>query len=191
MRWLMLYARSRQAPASAAALTLILLVVWALTRGEEGLAAGPRIAALVLAAGVATAAAGLGGPDVALERTAAIRWAPRRAAHILLIGTLIGAGLMASQAAGSELAPAAFIIRDSAGMAGLAGLGAAVCGASHAWVPLLGWVAFALFVPAPTGITGRIAGWPLLPPGTAAGTWTALILLIVGTVLYAAAGPKR
>jgi hypothetical protein len=37
----------------------------------------------------------------------------------------------------------------------------------------------------------RVATWMLLPPGTAAGTWTALVLTVAGTTAYAFAGPRR
>lgn len=191
MRWLLLHMRSRQVPASAVALTVTTLVAWALTRGAGDEAVDPRLPLLILAAGVTAAAVGLGGPDVGLERTAAIRWAPRRAVHVLLIGTLVGAALWTSRAAGPELAPLAVIVRDSAGLAGLAALGATVCGAPHAWVPPLGWLACVLFLPAPTGVPGQVVGWMLLPPGAAVGTWTASTLLAGGTLLYAALGPRR
>ena len=37
----------------------------------------------------------------------------------------------------------------------------------------------------------QVATWMLLPPGTAAGTWTALVLTVAGTAAYAVAGPRR
>ncbi|MFD3555551.1 hypothetical protein ACFWWA_26160 [Streptomyces goshikiensis] len=191
MRWLMLYARSRQVPASAAVVALTAMAVWALTRDGGTGPVDPRIAVLVLTVHVSAAAAGLGGQDVALERTAAIRWAPRRAAHVLLIAVVVGAALLAVQAVGPELAPAALVVRDSAGLAGLAALGAGVCGAPYAWTLPTGWLGFTLFPPAQGGIAGQVGGWLLLPPGTAAGTGTALALLVTGTVVYAVAGPRR
>ena len=87
MRWLTLYARSRQVPASFAAVVISAMAVWALAPDGN---AGPgdlRLPTLALAAGVTAASVGLGGQDFALDRTAAIRWAPRRAVHVLLIGT--------------------------------------------------------------------------------------------------------
>ncbi|PJE99650.1 hypothetical protein CUT44_03890 [Streptomyces carminius] len=190
MRWLMLYARSRQVPASAAAVVLTASTAWALTGGEGEEPVDPRLPALILAAGVAAAAVGLGGQDTALDRTAAIRWAPRRAAHVLAIGGAVAAVLLAVHALGAELAPAAFVVRDSAGLAGLAAIGAAAFGAAYAWTLPVGWLAFTLFAPPPTGVAGQVSGWLLLPPGTAAATWTALALTVTGTLLYAAAGPN-
>ncbi|MCX4745207.1 hypothetical protein OG455_06675 [Kitasatospora sp. NBC_01287] len=191
MRWLMLYARSRQLPTSGAAVTLVALAVWALAQGSGKGPADLTIALLVLATNVAVASVGLGGQDAALESTAAIRWLPRRAAHVLLIGAVAGAALLAVQAAGPELAPAALVVRDSAGLVGLAALGAVLCGAPFAWTLPTGWLAFTVVVQPPGGIAGEVACWMIFPPGTAAATVTASALLATGTVLYAAAGPRR
>lgn len=186
----MLYARSRRVPASVAVIALTALAVWVLIEGGGEGPVDPRVPALVLTAGVTAAAAGLGGQDAELDRTAAIRWAPRRAAHVLSIGAVVGAVLSAVHAVGPELAPAAFIVRDSAGLAGLAALGATAFGAPYAWTLPTGWLAFVLFVPPRSGIPGQVSGWMLLPPGTAAATWTALTLTVTGVLLYAVAGPN-
>lgn len=190
MRWLTLYARSRQVPASAAAVTLVALTVWALNRHG----AGPidlGIAVLALTANVAAASVGLGGPDVVLERTAAIRWVPRRAAHVLLVGAFAGAALLTVRAAGAKLAPTEVVVRDSAGLVGLAALGAALCGAQFAWTLPTGWLAITLLVPTPGGTAGQVVDWMVFPPGTAPSTATAWALLTTGTVVYAVAGPRR
>ena len=89
MRWLTLYARSRQVPASLAAVVLSAVAVWALARNGSGGPGDPRLPVLVLAAGATAASIGLGGQDLALDRTAAIRWVPRRAAHVLLVGAVV------------------------------------------------------------------------------------------------------
>ncbi|MFB6437715.1 hypothetical protein ACFCVY_13175 [Streptomyces sp. NPDC056411] len=188
MRWLMLYARSRQVPTSAAAVALVALAVWALN-GPGPVDLG--IAVLVLTANVAAASVGLGGQDAALDRTAAIRWMPRRAAHVLLAGAVAGAALLAVQAAGVKLAPAALVVQDSAGLAGLAALGAVLCGAQFAWTLPIGWLALTLVVPVPPGIAGEVGGWMILSPATTASAATAWALLATGTVLYATAGPRR
>lgn len=191
MRWLTLYARSRQAPASLAVVLISALAVWALARDGSDGPVDPKLPTLVLAAGVMAASIGLGGQDVALDRTAAIRWVPRRAAHVLLIGTVVGAVLVAVQTLGEDLATTAFVVRDSAGLMGLAAAGATVFGAQYAWTLPMSWLSFALFAPPPTDTPRQVASWMLLPPGTTAGTWTALVLAVVGTATYAAAGPRR
>ncbi|AXG81781.1 hypothetical protein [Streptomyces paludis] len=188
MRWLTLYARSRQVPASLAAVLISAVAVWALA-GDGG--AGPQMTVLVLAMGAMAASAGLGGQDLALDRTAAIPWVPRRAAHVLLAGAVVAAVLLAVQALGEPLGTAAFIVRDSAGLMGLAALGAALAGAPYAWTLPFGWLSYTFFAPPPTGVPSQVAAWMLLPPGTPAGTWTALTLTVAGTAAYAVAGPRR
>ncbi|WP_055689569.1 hypothetical protein [Streptomyces prasinus] len=190
MRWLILYARSRQVPTSAAAVALVALAAWTFNRDGAGpMSLGSAV--LILAANVAAASVGLGGQDAALDRTAAIRWVPRRAAHVLLAGAVAGAALLAVQGAGTELVPVALVVRDSAGLVGLAALGAVLCGAPFAWTLPIGWLAFALLVPAPPGIVGEVSNWMIFSPATTASAATAWVLLATGTVLYAAAGPRR
>ncbi|MEU4682240.1 hypothetical protein [Streptomyces xinghaiensis] len=191
MRWLTLYARSRRVPASLAAVVISAVTVWALARGGDEGPADPRLPALVLAAGVMAASTGLGGQDLALDRTAAIRWMPRRAAHVLLAGAAVCTVLLTVQTMGESLATIAFAVRDSAGLMGLAGLGAALLGGRHAWTPPFAWLVFSFLVPPATSAPMRVATWMLLPPGAAAGTWTALVLTVAGTAAYAVAGPRR
>lgn len=191
MRWLVLYARSRQVPASLAAVVISAVAVWALAGdGGEG-PSDPRSAALILAAGAMAASVGLGGQDLALDRTAAIRWVPRRAAHVLLAGAVVGTVLLTVQTMGESMATTAFVVRDSAGLMGLVALGAALSGGHYAWTPPFAWLSFAFFAPPPESVRMEVATWMLLPPGTAAGTWTALALTAAGTVAYAVAGPRR
>ncbi|MEW1718185.1 hypothetical protein [Streptomyces sp. NPDC093109] len=186
MRWLTLYARSRQVPASLAAVVISAVAVSALA-GDGN----PQLLLLVLAAGAMAASVGLGGQDLALDRTAAIRWAPRRAAHVLLAGAVVAGVLLTAQALGEPMAATAFIVRDSAGLMGLAALGAVLVGAQYAWTLPFAWLSFSFFAPPPTSVPTRVAAWMLLPPGAAAGTWTALVLTVAGTAAYAAAGPRR
>src|SRR5690349_22742855 len=100
----MLYARSRQVPASLAAMVISAVSVWALAPGGSGEPRDPRLPALLLAAGVMAASTGLGGQDLELDRTAAIRWVPRRAVHVLLAGAAVAAVLPAVQTMGEDLA---------------------------------------------------------------------------------------
>ncbi|WP_046501001.1 hypothetical protein [Streptomyces odonnellii] len=191
MRWLTLYARSRQVPASLAAVLISAVAAWALARDGVEAPGDPRLPVLVLAMGATAASVGLGGQDLALDRTAAIRWVPRRAAHVLLAGAVVGAALLAVQAMGESMATTAFVVRDSAGLMGLVALGAALSGRQYAWTLPFTWLVFSFFVPPATSVPMRVATWMLLPPGTAAGTWTALVLTVVGTTAYAVAGPRR
>jgi hypothetical protein len=192
VRWLTLYARSRQVPASLAAVVVSAVTVWALARDGGGGPGDPKVPVFVLVAGVTAASIGLGGQDRALDRTAAIRWRPRRAAHVLLMGAVVGAVLLAVQTMGEEdLATTAFVVRDSAGLMGLAALGAVVCGAQYAWTLPIAWLSFSVFAPPSASVPMQTATWMLLPPGTTTATWTALTLAVVGTAAYALAGPRR
>ncbi|MFD7939626.1 hypothetical protein ACFV4T_34770 [Streptomyces sp. NPDC059755] len=191
MRWLSLYARSRQVPASLAAVLISAAVVWPLARDGSGGPGDPRLPVLVLATGVMAASIGLGGQDLALDRTAAIRWVPRRAAHVLLCGAVVGTVLLTVQSTGEDLATTAFVVRDSAGLVGLVALGAALSGGRYAWTLPFAWLSFSFLAPPPTNAPMRVVSWMLLPPGTAEGTWTALVLAVAGTAAYAVAGPRR
>ncbi|MGW1668228.1 hypothetical protein [Streptomyces sp. NPDC002324] len=192
MRWLTLYARSRQVPVSLAAVVIATVLVWTFARdggGAPGDAKGP---VFVLVAWVVAASIGLGGQDLALDRTAAISWRFRRAAHVLLIAVVAGAALLTARTTGEDSwVTTAFVVRDSAGLTGLAALGAVLWGAQYAWTPPLAWLSYAVLAPPPTGLPTRVASWMLLPPGTQAATWTALTLALTGTAAYAFAGPRR
>ncbi|MEU9918730.1 hypothetical protein [Streptomyces sp. NPDC051001] len=131
------------------------------------------------------------GQDLALDRTAAIRWVPRRAAHVLLAGAAVAGVLLTVQSMGESMATTAFVVRDSAGLMGLVALGAALSGGQYAWTLPFAWLSFAFFAPPPTSVPMQMAMWMLLPPGSAAGTWTALVLMVVGIAAYAVAGPRR
>ncbi|MFI5871506.1 hypothetical protein ACIBAH_03495 [Streptomyces sp. NPDC051445] len=191
MRWLMLYAYSRQVPASLATVLISAAAVWVLTRDGSAAPGGAQLPAVFLTAGAMALSTGLGGQDLDLDRSAAIRWAPRRAAHVLLGGAIVGAVLLTVQAVGRDLTTTAFVARDCAGLAGLAALGAVVAGARYAWAFSFTWLAFAVLVPPlATSVPMKVATWMLLPTGTPAATWTALCLAVAGTALYALAGPE-
>lgn len=68
---------------------------------------------LVLATGAMTVSIGLGGQDLALDRTAAIRWVPRRAAHVLLAGAVVAAVPLTVQTMGESMATTAFVVRTA------------------------------------------------------------------------------
>lgn len=185
MNWPILYARSRGLPAAAGALLGTAALLGAAVAAGDG-ATDPRLIALAVAAGVTAAAPGLGGQDAGLDRTAAIRWWPRRAAHVVLIAAAVAGTLLAAQTAGQQ-PTAAFLLRGSAGLAGLAALGAVLFGATYAWLPPVGWLALTLFVPHPPG---GVTGWLLAPAGSGAAAWTGAVLLATGTAAYAVFGPR-
>jgi hypothetical protein len=110
---------------------------------------------------------------------------------VLLAGAVVGTVLPAVQTMGEDMTTTAFVVRNSAGLMGLAALGAALWGGQYAWTLPFAWLSFSFFAPPPTSAPMRVAAWMLLPPGTAAGTWTALVLAVAGTAAYAFAGPRR
>ncbi|MGW2542968.1 hypothetical protein ACWC5I_19370 [Kitasatospora sp. NPDC001574] len=191
MRWLTLYARSRRVPAALAVVAVGAVAVWTLARLGGGLPGDPLPSTLVLAAGATAFSAGLAGQDHALDRTAAIRWWPRRAAHVLLCGVVVGAVVLAVQVVSGQPAAPGLVVRDIAGLMGLVAVGAACWGAQFAWVLPFVWLSFAFVLPPATDPATQVLTWMLLPPGTAAGTWTALTLAAVGTTAYATTGPRR
>ncbi|MFH9864398.1 hypothetical protein [Streptomyces sp. NPDC017202] len=165
--------------------------MWAFTGDGSAAPGGSQLPGVVLTAGAMALSVGLGGQDLDLDRSAAIRWAPRRAAHVLLGGAIVGAVLLTVQAVGQDLATTAFVARDRAGLAGLAALGAVVAGGRHAWAFPFTWLAFAFLAPpSATSVPVKVATRTLLPTGTPAATWTALCLAVVGTTLYTLAGPE-
>jgi hypothetical protein len=189
MRWFVLYSRSRGVPLALAAILLSTTGFWALA-GVDG-APDHELSVLVLVAGTAFAAAGLAGQDVGLDRIAAIRWRPRRAAHVLAIALVVGSALLVLQNWGDPLSPAGLVLRDAFGLTGLAALGATLCGGQYAWTFPVGWFAFSFAVPMGTDVVSQAAGWLVQPAGTPVATVTSLALGIGGTLGYAALGNRR
>ncbi|MEV4144502.1 hypothetical protein AB0J40_12585 [Amycolatopsis sp. NPDC049691] len=187
MRWVTLYARSRQVPAAFTALLAATAGVWFLARGSWS--AIPVM--LALTAGTAVAATGLSGQDPDLDRTAALRWPVRRFAHLALIGLAVAGAVLAVQLLGVLTVDGSIIVRDAAGLLGLAGLAATVAGGQFGWTLPLLWAAITPFVPEDGSTTIRIVAWMLQPAETPAATWTAVALAVTGTAAYTARGGRR
>lgn len=186
MRWVTLYARSRQIPAAFAALVLSTAGVW----GLSGDSWSPILAALALTCGIAVAAIGLSGQDVDLDRSAAMPWLPRRLAHIVLIGAVAGAAVLAAQSFGTFQVDMSIIVRDVVGLLGLAGIAATVGGGQYGWTLPLAWSAVAPLVP-PFDPAAKYVAWMLQPSSTPAATWTAVVLGAAGVVAYSWWGGRR
>jgi hypothetical protein len=153
MRWTVLYARSRQVPASLAALLVSTAAVWFLARDSWS----PLPISLALTAGVAVTATGLGGQDADLDRSAAIRWSPRRGAHLLLIGVLAAAAVLVPHLWEPGPVPFDVIARNAAGLLGLAGISAVLFGGAFGWTLPLFALAVAAFTPPDNGVANEIA----------------------------------
>ncbi len=186
MRWLALYVRSRRAAAStgiALASVAALGVLAAVSETE------PRRLVLALFAVtvvVSVAAMSLAGPDPGLDRTAALDWRLRRTAHVVAIGVL-AAGTVASRG----VVTVDVVVRNAAGLTGLAALGVVVLGGGLAWCLPVAWTAVGVTV----FLTTREPGAPLLtwlvqPGDSGAATVAACVLGVAGLVAYAVAGPS-
>lgn len=159
MRWAVLYARSRQVPASLAALVVSTAAVWFLARDSWSLLP----VSLALTAAVAVTATGLSGQDPDLDRTAAIRWVPRRGLHLLLIGVLAADAVLLPQLWEPEQVPVEIIARNAAGLLGLAGVSAVLFGGAFGWTLPLFSFAVAFFTPPGEDAGTQIATWLFQP----------------------------
>ncbi|WP_158844441.1 hypothetical protein [Saccharothrix deserti] len=187
-RWLFLYARARQIPASAAAVVVGVAALAAVAQPDGS----PHLAAFAAAIGVAALATGLGGHDLGLDRTAAFGWPPRRAAHLLFGGTFVTALLLAVGLVAYPLAPDAFVLRDVIGLGGLAAWGALLFGARAAWALPIGWTGITLVVPpGDDHWLSRLLSWPVQPADTTSATVTAVVLGCTGLLAYSVFGCRR
>lgn len=192
MRWLGLYLRSRHAPAALVGAAGCAVVSWSLWSAfSDSRAVGREMVVLTLLLAVAALTATLGGPDDALEKTAALRWAPRRAGH-LLVALLVVVGLpLVTLATGARFGPAWFVVRDAAGLLGLTALGAAAIGTPRAWFLPLGWTLAAIMFPRAEPLLGRVVTWQSQAPSSVAAAVVAGLLAVGGLIAYAAAGPAK
>ncbi|HEX5198358.1 MAG TPA: hypothetical protein VFW27_00310 [Actinoplanes sp.] len=192
MRWLTLYLRSRRAPLALAVTIIGSATMWTLwSVFSDSREVAVELVVLTVLLLVTTLTATLGGPDDALERTAALPWPPRRAAHVLA-AFLVVAGLpMVTLATGARFGPAWLVLRDAAGLIGLTALGAATIGVAKAWFVPLGWTLAATLFPQSEPAVARILTWQTQPRASTAAAVTAGLLAVGGLVAYAVAGPAR
>ncbi|GIM90360.1 hypothetical protein [Paractinoplanes toevensis] len=192
MRWLALYLRSRQAPAALAAAGFCAALMWGLwSVFSNSREVDWQMVVLTVLLLVAALTGTLGGPDDALEKTAALRWPPRRAAHLLVALVVVAAPLLVTLATGARFGPGWLVVRDAAGLLGLTALGAATIGTARAWFLPLGWTFGAVLFTRPDPAIGRILTWQAQPPASTAAAVTAGLLACGGLIAYAMAGPAR
>jgi hypothetical protein len=194
MRLLVLYLRSRSVPLAVAAAVGSIAALWSIDWATDHRAAGV-LALLAVVAATLVAGPGLAGADIELDRTAAILWPPRRAAHVVAAGAAVIGIVTATWFTGDQLAPAAQVTRDSIGMTGLIALGAATLGANQAWIPPLSWTLLSWTVmdlPWPLPATYRLVlTWMLQPADSTPAVVTALVLGATGVLAYAVLGPAH
>ncbi|MEU4242394.1 hypothetical protein [Actinoplanes sp. NPDC026619] len=192
MRWLTLYLRSRRAPVSLAAAVGCAALMWTLwSVSSNSGSVGMQMVVLTVLLMVAVLTATLGGPDDALEATAAMPWPPRRVAHVLVALLVVVVPLLATLATGARFGPAGLVVRDAAGLLGLTALGAATVGTARSWFLPLGWTLAAVLFARPDPALGRVLTWQAQPPASAAATVTAGLLALAGLLAYTVAGPAR
>jgi hypothetical protein len=191
-RWLALYLRSRRVPSTAPislATVALVTLLWSVAGDRSSV--DPSVAALTLMLAVAPLITTLAGADDALEGTVALPWPPRRVLHLLGVGAFVAVLLLSARAAGVDFGPAGQIARNSAGLAGLVGLGVALFGTRLAWIAPTVWPALQVMIAVPGGSAWRqCLGWMIEPPGSGPAALTAAGLLLAGTLGYAMrAGP--
>jgi hypothetical protein len=150
-----------------------------------------------VAGGAALAGPGLAGADIDLDHTAAIDWRPRRAAHVALIVAATLAIVGATALTEHPLGPIAEVARNAVGAGGLLALAVTSLGASRAWVPIVAWAMTATQIlerfwstTDPPGYA-QIITWAAQPATSGSAKVTAVVLGVVGTVAYAALGPRQ
>lgn len=182
--WLPLYLRSRRLPAALATSLAAMVVTWAawsaLTDRRE---VTQSLVVLTVVLALAPTIPTLSGDDDALESTAALRWPPRRAAHLVACFTFVAATLAVTRATGAWFGPTGEVIRDSAGLTGLIGLSAALLGPRIAWAPPIGWAALQILFGNPAG--NEVACWLTQPAANPTAAITAGTLLLGGLSAYA------
>lgn len=185
MRWWALYLRSRLVPAALAVIGLGTLGAWLATRltGSPGLS----LTILATSLGVGASTPGLIGADPELERTAAFRWPPRRAAHVLAIAIAVAGATLLTHLTANPLATPGVIIRDAGGLAGLGALGALFRGNQFAWALPVAWAACAVTVLPPDN---HLLNWLAAPPDNATAAIAATVLGLAGVLAYPLLGPR-
>ena len=197
MRPLALYLRSRAVPATAAAILVCTVVLWALGLAVDHPQGRVLVALLVAVAATTAIAPGLAGADHDLDRASAIAWPPRRAAHVIVAGAAV-LGLLAATALVQEpMAGTGQIARNVAGLTGLVAIGATVLGAARAPLLPVIWTSLVLQYAPPMGEPPTrpaykvMLTWMVQPADTRAATVAAVALAAAGTLAYAVLGSRR
>jgi hypothetical protein len=182
--WLPLYLRSRRLPAALTSSLAAVVVTWAAwSAATDRREVDQSLTVLTVTLALAPLIPTLSGDDDALESTAALRWRPRRALHLLGCFAVVAAALAVTRATGAWFGPTAEVVRDSAGLTGLIGLSAALLGTRLAWAPPIGWAAVQVMFGDPAGNAALF--WLLQPAGNRPAAVTAAVLFGAGVLTYA------
>lgn len=191
---LLLYARSRTLPRTAAAIAATAaLAVWAAHSLDAYLDPARRVPVVALAplAAAAVIGASLYSASDELDRTAVRPWWRRRLVHLLAL-TALAAALLPWAVLGhtSSFGPPA-MIRNTLGCVGLTAAAAVLLGARLSWLPVFGYVS-AVYVGA-AGLRGPsvpLWAWLVQPAGQGGAWLVALVLFVAGGVLYLLRGAR-
>lgn len=187
MRPVALYARSRGVPAALAALPVAVFLAWFAMHSPWT----PLSASLTSLTAVLVITVGLSGQDPELDRSTAVPWPVWRFWHLVLAGVLPAISVLLVQELGSASFGFEFVVRDTAGMIGLAGLAATVIGARFAAAAPVMWWAVSAIMPPAQSVRGRMITWPQCPPDDAVAMWTAAVLFLSGVTAYVVRGGRR
>ncbi|MEU2614545.1 hypothetical protein ABZ570_23620 [Micromonospora sp. NPDC007271] len=191
MRWLTLYLRSRRVPVALATAVGGMVVMWVLGSAVSDGGPGVKMVVLTVLLLVVVLTATLSGPDEELDRTAARPWPPRRVSHLLAALAVVAGLPFLTHLTGISFGPAGPVIRDAAGLLGLAALSAPLLGAGRAWFVPLGWTLAAAVYPAAGHLLGEILTWQSQAADSTPAAVTAAVLAGSGLIAYASAGPAR
>lgn len=182
--WLPLYARSRRLPAAFASSVAAVVVTWAAwSAATDRREVSPSLTILTVALALAPTIPSLAGDDDALESTAALRWPPRRALHLLACFALVATALSATRATGAWFGPTWPVLRACAGLTGLIGLCAALLGTRLAWPLPIGWTALQVLFGTSAGNAALF--WLIQPSASRPAALTAGALFLAGVGAYA------
>lgn len=184
MRWLVLYLRARRTPLALGVAAGTTAATWLMTTAtaEDG-PVDPIVRVLTVVLSVAALAVTLGGPDDALDRTAARPWRLLRASHLLA-----ALGVVVALLIGVRYEPFGAIVRDGAGLLGLTALGAATLGPARSWFVPVAWTLAALAFPL-TGRWGEALTWQSQTVENRAAAAVAGVLALGGGLAYVLRGP--
>ncbi len=191
MRFLALYLRSRRVLSALGVACGATVLMWTVvTLFAETRDADLTLVVLLVLLLVAALAPTFGGADDALDRTAALRWPPRRAVHLAGGLAVILALVLVTLVTGARFGPPALVLRDAAGLLGLAAVGATVLGAGRSWFLPLSWTLPAVMFPSgATSVAGQVLTWQSQPHDSRAAAVTAAVVAVAGLSAYAVRGP--
>jgi len=191
--WLPLYLRSRRSPLALAVSIGAVAAVWSVWSAfTDRRDVSETLTVLTVALALAPMIPTLAGADDALESSAALPWPRRRALHLIACFVVVAAALACTRATGAWFGPTWQVVRASAGLTGLIGLGAALLGTRLAWQLPISWAAVQVIFGARDGsIRSQVLYWLVQPVNSRASAITAGLLFLSGVIAYTLrAGPR-